>query len=515
MAKTKPVRAPTTSSLPYDLRIPSSTASLVRTLGKLSRQSLLDLVLLWLSKPNVQRFPPFLAKDLPTNNVDNEEETSPYPAAHSVEDVRLSYEELQGRKGGKREVVDRILEGDWRHGITLAQLAMADIRYLEDRPAAQKWTAFRLVPADKKQQTNKTATSATDSTDLTACLPRLHAATFLSNLQREISPLVKAHYHLAKSNSFPLTFLRLFITDSPYQYPRHNSAVYMDSSRIIYIAFPDSSPFIYTSATVSTTGGSAATTAAPVGTDSRALRSIVRNAIARALSKQHERYELEATSLTAKSLATLFALRGPGRTNMANGAFSIFADAVVEGTPIDPRRPVTVSPDEYFAKDDNKSNDDDDDNDNTNNNKHEEEAETGTEEPKRKPLQSRDSNDSPATKKRKLIVSSRFGSSGTLGCSAALDRLDARLLDRFDDDDDQQADDSDRDDLEVEGYLESGEYAMGLSLTGTNVIAGLRKLAELGMVDPNRMPSWMTGEDGVSSLVARRGERVVPDRKRG
>lgn len=503
MAKTKSVRAPTTSSLPYDLRIPSSTASLVRTLGKLSRQSLLDLVLLWLSNPNVQRFPPFLAKDLlgsSSNNENDDEETSPYPAAHSVEDVRLSYEELQARKGGKREVVDRILEGDWRHGITLAQLAMADIRYLEDHPAAQKWTAFRLVPADnnKKQQNNTTESA----TDLSACLPRLHAATFLSNLQREISPLVKAHYHLAKSNSFPLTFLRIFVTDSPYQYPRHNSAVYLDSSRIIYIAFPDSSPFIYTSAT-SITGGTTPSVAA-VGTDSRALRSIVRNAIARALSKQHERYELEATSLTAKSLATLIALRGPGRTNNANGAFSIFADAVIEGTPIDPRRPGTVSPDEYSASGPKE------------NTPEKEENEEKEEEPKRKPLQARDSNDSPATKKRKLVVSSRFGSSGTTACPAALDRLDARLLDRLDDNDDDEPEDSDNNnDLDVEGYLESGEYAMGLSLTGNNVIAGLRKLAELGMVDPARMPSWMTGEEGVSSLVARRGKRVVPGRRRG
>lgn len=510
MARSKSVRALTTASLPYDLRIPSSTASLVRTLGKLSRQSLLDLVFLWLSKPNVHRFPPFLAKDLPTGNDNNEEDTSPYPAAHSVDEVRLSYEELQGRKGGKREVIDRILEGDWRHGLTLSQLAMADIRYLEDHPAGQKWTAFRLVPADNKKTAAKEARLVNEpSADFSACLPRLHAATFLSNLQREISPLVKAHYHLAKSNSFPLTFLRIFITDSPYQYPRHNSAVYLDSSRIIYIAFPDSSPFIYTSATITNAGSASSGSTAPLGTDSRALRSIVRNAIARALSKQNERYDLEATSLTAKSLNTLLALRGPGRTNMANGAFSIFADAVIEGTPIDPRQPVTVSPDEYSASGPNRD-------DTTQEGKAEKsETETETEEQKRKPLlQGRDSNDSPATKKRKLVVSSRFGSSGTLASAAALDRLDARLLDRLGDDEAEQHEDDENNDLEVEGYLESGEYAMGLSLTGNNVIAGLRKLAELGMVDPHRMPSWMTGEEGVSSLVARRGERIVPDRRR-
>ncbi|KAH8697286.1 putative CHL4 family chromosome segregation protein [Talaromyces proteolyticus] len=483
MAKSKRIRAPTTSSLPNDLRIPSSTASLVKTIGKLSRQSLLDLVSLWLSKQNLTRYPPFLHRDSSAN--DDDQENSPYPAAHSIEDVRNAYEELQGRKGGKREVIDRVLEGDWRHGITLGQLAMVDIRYLEDHPTAQKWTAFRLVSADKKPNTDP------KSTDLSPCLPRLHAVTFLSNLQREISPLVKAHYHLARSKAYPLTLLRVFITDSPYQYPRQNPAAYLDSSRIVYIAFPDSSPFIYTSMSATTGIASAAT----IGTDSRALRSIVRNAIARALSQQHERYNLEPTSLTAKSLDALLTLRGAGRTNMANGAFSIFADAVVEGTPIDPRPPATVSAEEYSQGDALAEKGD-----------IASLSEIDTEESKRRSH----GEDSPATKKRKFVVSTRFGTSGSISSPAALDRLDVRLLDYHDDDDDDNAQDGSE---RVKAYMENGEYAMGLSFTGINVVSGLRKLAEIGIIDPTRMPSWMTGEEGVSSMVARRGKRVRSDRE--
>ncbi|KAL1965095.1 hypothetical protein VTN77DRAFT_6008 [Rasamsonia byssochlamydoides] len=480
MARPKSVRAPSAASLPNNLRIPSTTPSLAKILGKLSRQSLLDLALSWLSEKNVRLFPPFLEQDEADGMED--QDANPYPAAQTIDEVREAYEELRGRKGGKREVVDRILEGDWRHGITLGQLAMADLRYLEDHPTSQKWTALRLVPVDKKDP---------GSTELSASLPRLHAATFLSNLQREITPLVKAHYYLSRSQSLPLTFLRIFVTDSPYQYPRHSPEAYIDTSRIIYVAFPDSSPFIYTS--MSPSIGTKAATTNPLLTDSRTLQRIVRDGIPKALSRPHERYDLQATSLTAKSLHALLALRGPGRTNMANGAFSIFADAVVEGTPLDPRLSSTVSPEEYRTGG-NPAND-------------EAEGKENTPDSEQRALGKRSelNPDPQATKRRKLAVCSRFGTAGTSASSAILDRLDIRLLDPPSiTNDNGESTDEDKD----EG-IETTQQTLSLTFTGTDVIAGIRKLAELGVIDPDRMPSWMTGEEGVSSAMVRRGKRIT------
>ncbi|EEA27938.1 chromosome loss- protein [Talaromyces marneffei ATCC 18224] len=481
MAKKRTIRAPTTSSLPNNLRIPSDTPSLVKALGRLSRQSLLDLIFVWLSPKNVELYPPFLNQNSDDNNVPDQDE-SPYPAAGSVEEIREAYEELKQRKGGKREVVDRVLEGDWRHGIALDQLAMVDIQYLEDHPKAQTWSAFRLGLVDKKRQLNEKE----EDGDLLACLPRLHAATFLLNLQREIAPLVKAHYHLARSKSYPLIYLRIFITDSPYHQPRHGAGTYLDSARILWIAFPDSSPYVYTSMSASAgikTGPSQSP--APLMNDPRALRGIVRDALPKALSKPNERYKLEATSLTAKSLDTMLALRGAGKTNEANGVFSIFADAVLEGTPIDPRQPATVAPEDYQAGDD------------------KENAHSDQQDLKRKGSEKKATTTLPATKRRKLGVLSRFGSSGTSSSHAILNRLDIRLLDRPGDEED-DVNDEDFD-------AGTGHYTMSLSFTGSNVIAGFRKLAELGIVDSDRMPSWMTGEEGVSSAVIRRGRRVEPD----
>ncbi|KAL1849044.1 chromosome loss-related protein [Paecilomyces lecythidis] len=501
MARLKTVRAPTTASLPNSLRIPSTTPSLLKTLGKISRQSLLDLAFEWLDEKNVQSFPPFLERDQLERGDD--EELNPYPAAVTVEDVRETYRELQSRKGGKREVIDRILEGDWRHGITLRQLAMADLRYVEDHPAgSHRWTALKLAPI-RGSKSSSPDSGGDSSSDIAACIPRFHPSTFLQNLQREISPLVKAHYHIARSKSLPLTFLRIFITDSPYQYPRQPPEIFTDASRVVYVAFPDSSPFLYTSIAAPPGTKTAPAAAHPLATDTRTLQHILREAIPKALSRPHERYTLEPTSLTAKSLHALLALRGPGRTNSANGAFSIFADAVLEGSPLNPRASNTVAPEEY-------QNEGSSEKENEERNGSEEPSSTDTKtqqqtQTKKSNLRSTDSEQDPeGSKRRKLAVHSRFGTAGTPASAAALDRLDIRLLDPP----------VGEDEVPDETVDSTDAPTMTLTFHGSDVVSGLRRLAELGVADPERMPSWMTGEEAVSVAAVKGGRRIVPENER-
>ncbi|KAE8371560.1 centromere protein Chl4/mis15/CENP-N [Aspergillus bertholletiae] len=475
MARPKTVRAPTAASLPSNLRIPSTTPSLVKSFGKLTRQALLDLVFYWLDDRNVQSFEPYLERDEAEGADD--EELGPYPAERTIDDVRNAYQELQVRKGGKREVIDRILEGDWRHGITLRQLAMVDLRYMDDHPSSLRWTALELtrIDADGAQLAE---------TDVSSYIPRIHASTFLSNIQQQISPLVKAHYYLARSNTLPLTFLRIFVTNSPYQHPRQPPETLTDASRVIHVAFPDSCPFVYTSI-ASSTGSKASVNA--VATDARSLQRIVRDAVPKALSLPQRRYALKATSLTAKNLQALLALRGPGRSNGANGAFSIFADAVVEGSPLDPRPAYTVSPEELLNQA------------RPGNNKNQTTEDQTESETHGSGKKTRNSEDIHIPKKRKLAIYSRFGTSGHLS-SAPLDRLDVRLLDRPDGDEHDEDSDTDQ-----------TQPSLSLTFAGSDVISGIRRLAELGVVDPEKMPSWMTGEEAVSVAVVHRGQRVIKD----
>ncbi|KAL4889668.1 centromere protein Chl4/mis15/CENP-N [Aspergillus ambiguus] len=471
MSRSKSIRAPSTASLPNDFRIPSTTQSLVKSLGKLSRQSLLDLAFYWLEDRNWKTFPPYLHQDDLENPDDDE--LSPYPAEHTIDHVRNAYQELQMRKGGKREVIDRILEGDWRHGITLRQLAMIDLRYLDDHPSSLRWTALEL---------SRIGVGGSDG-DTAACVPRIHASTFLSKLQQQISPLVKSHYHLARSRSLPVAFLRIFVTNSPYQHPRQTADSLTDSSRVIYVAFPDSCPFIYISISTSSSAPAKASTEV-VATDARSLQRIVRDAIPKALSLPQQRYTLKPTALTAKSLTALLKLRGPGRSTRANGTFSIFADAVIEGSPLDPRPSNSVAPAEYLHQDQDPGKE---------NYSHSEEngPDLST-----APKSRRVEPDTRVSKKRKLAVQSRFGTAGSSLASAPLDRLDVRLLD---------PPGSDADDA---GQMQP---ALSLTFAGSDVIAGIRRLAELGIVDPERMPSWMTGEEAVSVAIVRSGNRVAKD----
>ncbi|GCB23983.1 kinetochore protein mis15 [Aspergillus awamori] len=485
MARLKSVRAPTTASLPSNLRIPSSTPSLVKAFGKLTRQALLDLAFQWLDDRNLQAFPPYLQED-EDQKEEEDEGLSPYPAERTVNDVRNAYQELQLRKGGKREVIDRILEGDWRHGITLRQLAMVDLRYIDDHSSSLRWTALELSRIESQQQQQH---QQSDSADLSACLPRVHASTFLSKLQQQIAPLVKAHYYLSRSTSLPLTFLRIFVTNSPYQHPRQAAELLTDSSRVIYIAFPDSCPYIYTSI-ASTPGSSKSSSASAtphaIATDPRSLQRLVRDALPKALSLPHQRYTLKPTSLTAKSLQALLSLRGPGRANQSTGAFSIFADAALEGSPLDPRPSSTVTPEEHMNHPSHHKE-----------NQHPDDADTSTSKPPKR--SNTDHEDPHVFKKRTLTVQSRFGTSASLS-SAPLDRLDIRLLDP-----------PTPTSTASPSSSSSSTPTLSLTFTGTDVISGFRKLAETGIINAEKMPSWMTGEEAVSVAAVRRGRRVVKD----
>jgi central kinetochore subunit Mis15/CHL4 len=485
MARAKTLRAPTTASLPNNLRIPSTTPSLAKSLGKHSRQALLDLALLWLDDRNITSFPPYLQSN--ARNDTNDEETLPYPAAETIEDIRQAYIDLQDRKGAKREVLERILEGDWRHGITLRQLAMADLRYMDDHPSSLRWTALELSRIDARQN----QPVDTSMPDWSASIPRTQAATFVRALQQEISPLVKAHFHLSRSSTLPLTFLRIFILDTPYQAPRQTPEVFADSSRVIYVAFPDSCPFIYTSVSTST-GSKAVPSTSSVATDPRSLQRLVRDAVPKALSRPHERFTLKATALAAKSLPTLLALRGPGRTTAANGAFTIFADAAVEGSPLDPRPSNTVSAEEHMRVDSKiVSTEDDKENEGQAN-----DVGTASKRQKAGGDSIGDGHLSPTSKKRRLATYSRFGTAGGSHTPAPLDRLDIRLLDA-------PSSSNDGGDTATAALA-----TISLTFTGSDVIGGIRKLAELGVIDPERMPSWMTGEEAVSMAVVRGGKRM-------
>ncbi|KAI5286213.1 hypothetical protein KEM54_006962 [Ascosphaera aggregata] len=515
----QPVRVPTASSLPDSLRIRSDTPALLKYFKRLSRTSIINLVLRWLDDNQSRRTLPYLApltqegavrngheKDNDKDeDEDDEERNADYPPATCIRELRNVYEGFLQSKGGKRDVIDRILEGDWRNGLSLGQLAMLDMLYLDEHPnGLHKWTAFRIEASDKAKHEQDGRQGPAQYKHPETAVPRLHPASFLHKLQQEISTLVKAHFHIHRSSFLPITFIRIFVMNSPFNTPQQSSYVYVDSSRLIYLAFPDGAPFVYASFAPShfstwpsTIRDTSNQKPAMLNTDTNTLRLLIRDAIPKALSRQHCRFKLCETGLTSKNIHSLLALRGAGRTNESGGAYSVFADAVVEGVPLD-IRPANASKHRDTATRDHENID----------------WSQGNE---------ISPEDRQATKKRKLLARQRFGTLGELRKTPTvsgsttqlqspttsdavsttlphyqpvLEHLEVHLQDPV----------AEANDINNSGV--SLPATMSLTFGGSDVISGIRLLAERGVIDLTRMPSYLTGEEAMSRVQVKNGQRV-------
>ena len=521
MGHRKRVRAPTSVPILDSVRVPSTTQSLVKCLSRLSKDTLIDLALEWLQEENRVACEPYLACNRTTD--ENEEEDYLWEPAGSVEELRLEYNRMKADfLIYRRHVVDRILDGDWRRGLSLYQIATLDTCYLSENDNALRWTALRIVPCDKEESGSEIRPVKKRRPN-PAPYPTLSPTTFLRNLQTGVAPLVKAHYSLQRTKSHPdLSIIRICITESPYGNPlppSKASNVYTDFTRLIFIALPDSCPFIYIS--VAGQAGSAIVKqkAPSARQDLVSLKRAVLEEVPRALGKSHHRYSLESTSLTARSLMAIKTLRGNAGTNGANGVYTIFAHNVIDNSPVDSEN-LTFAQKvmQACAADDSKpllastppSVPDDGTDDRA-----------ILKEKSNNALSVRVSCLDPDPANLKAAVAARFGVASlpqtkersTLQEATVKDALD-RVQIRLDEDlcfQGQVAMDSkgsSQNFLVPDQAQPSSEQSTGrttLTFVGGNVFLGLRKLAEFGRIDTQRMPAWLTGEESISGATIRKG----------
>ncbi|CAJ2510818.1 Uu.00g064430.m01.CDS01 [Anthostomella pinea] len=575
---------PTTARLPSSLRVSPSNPAVLRVLNRLSRPSLLSLVLDWLDPKNQRLCPPVLRPppenpDDPEDDDDDDDDDDDeffddlYPPARSLAKLQETYEDMQTRKGSRREVVDRVLEGDWRHGISLYQLAMADQQYLYDHPGSLKWACYKIAklqtPDHEDMADDDDAPEKLDRETL--AVPRFHPPTFLQNLQAEVLPDVKAHYNFdrPRGGRQPLLLLRIFVLESPYNTELAvtsaagsaavnrpgigKTTTTFDVSRTIYIAFPDDSPHVFVSKPQSTGAGGSATAG-----ETRSLRALVVEGVPKALSRPRERYALRATNLETKNLDAMLAVKGAGRTNAAQGGWSIYAAGdkaegavVANDSPLNallPTPPLSVIVEE----------DKDEKGDTT----LEASVEVRQQEAKKRkrPLDPEEAKEGKERKRSKLVAQARFGDSAQIDDGKGIERFDIRIEDPFpgllpveeDNEDEREADghdeargrkksnkgrknnvdasllqeeDPDEDEEQripdnstrdetarggdkqhsSEGTNNKWRPIVRLTFHGPHVFAGVRQLVEAGVIDSARMPGWMTGEEGVSVGAVRHG----------
>ncbi len=534
MVSRNSVRVPTNASVPSALRVPSTTKSLVRSLMRLSKPSLIDLALQWLQEENQATCAPYL-----TGNRNLEEEVDEdylwFPA-ETIEELRLTYNRMRLETNvNKRHIIDRILDGDWRRGLSLYQVAAIDLQCLNENDKAFRWTALKLVPRSDDGEDEEQPLKKKRRID-SAPYPTVSPSTFLRNLQHEISPIVKAHYHLHQiCTPQNLSVIRICVADSPYAQAQSSiqaPVLFTDPNRIIFIALPDSCPYIY----VSVSGGVRESNAAEKKTlrarmDTTSLKRAVLEEIPKALSRSHNRYSLESTSLTARSLSTMLALRGNSGTNAANGIYSIFAKGVVDNSPIDAEN-TTFAQKILQACEGRGGKDADAHSEPSSQPSEQDEQRTALAERSVNASRARILKSEEGKINLKIAAAARFGiadnpepepdgvkpdtATTTLGLDRVQIRLDedlfpprghplssSRAIESQDDVDPfDQASPPDQ----SSGHASRQPSArLTLTFQGSDVFLGIRKLVELGGIAVEKLPSWMTGEEAVSGGTVRHG----------
>ncbi|KAL9115459.1 MAG: hypothetical protein Q9227_000780 [Pyrenula ochraceoflavens] len=492
MTRSTAAQLPTTASLPHATHFPSPTRNLIKLLSKLSRANLIELALQWLEDKNQATCAPYLASNRAVR--EEEEEDYAYPPAENIQDLREIYARLKEENSPKRNIIDRILDGDWRRGLSLYQLATIDFRCLEAHDTPLRWSALKVVPLDGSDQ--RLPSKQKLYSPITQQYPSIHPHTFLQNLQREVAPVVKAHYSLHRLKSHRVTVVRLFVSDSPYIKSRPSlQSGLTDSSRTLFIAFPEGCPFVY----LSLSGPLGFSSIKDSSSGSRAqdvvsLKKIVLEAVPKALSRPHHRYGLQDTSLSAKSLSSVYDLRGPGKHNASNGAFSIFTDGLADQSPLE----LKEQPYHDLESSDKEQQGGEDSNPNT--------MVTEPSTKRRRPLDERNNNiqtrGKDESKRRKLLAAQRFGASQAPALEVkGLDRLHIKLADPLVENLEKANASAARDNT-------SGTCPVTITFRGPNVFAGLRQLAEEGFINSQRMPPWMTGEEAVSQGAVKDGRMI-------
>lgn len=465
MADMSRLSVPTSGRLSPTVRISNSTVVVQKVINRLSRQALISLAIDWIDEPNRALCAPLLRDDDDPNDF--------HPPVSSLERLRQLYQDMESRKGPKKEVSDRILEGDWRHGLSLYQLAMADVRYFHEHPTWQRWMVYRILPLATVLQ-DGTETDAVDLESL--AVPRLHPSSFLKNLQSQVLPDTKAHYHLHRLPESRLLLIRIFLIDTPYSSHllsgngSSTDTTYADASRTLYMAFPDGAPFVYISKIQSASASAG-------GADSRLFRNLVTDSIPKALSRPRERYTLEYTNTQGKNMQALLSMKGAGRGNAAEGGWSVYADKRKE-SPLDTLLPTpplsedSSSDDVILTK-------------------------KGT-----KRQAHKDTAEEQAIRKARRSAQARFGNGARPEDGKGVDRVDITIKDPFI----LTRDTGEREEAEHDAE-EPSSWAPEVKLTfrGSHVFAGMRQLVEHGIIDGQRMPGWLTGEEGVTVGQVRHG----------
>lgn len=434
-----------------------------RQLKRLSRDRLLGLCLKWTRSSDSV---PYLKPN--RHALEAQEEDYLYEPAESRKQLRNIYQEKPQASVGlaslsKNELVERIVHGDWQRGLSYEQLADVDFELLRQDDAKLRWSALELVPLedslpghDEERSAKRRKLTCAQGDLRKTQYPSVHPVQFVKSLREHTSKLVKLHTKIEHLGQHDLSVVRLQIAPgTPFMplssnTPRSRS-ISAERSGTIFVALPNSCPYIYVSVSSATRTLTNGVKAKQALIGMAASKRIILEAIPKALSAPQDRWSLCSTNLISTNLRSMTAMRSSMRDSSTGGSMALLHGHSLTASS-SPRTGAQTTPADS------------------------------------RPCRRQESD------QRATLVESRFGPMD--GAShVALPRFQVRVRSMMN----SSAVNTSTADQTLNEERQTSASA-SITLTGVDVLAGLRQLARDHpvSVDIDRLPGAMTGEVGCS-----------------
>lgn len=419
---------------------------LAAVLNRLPKLSIVALVLLWPKLKNTQPHLP--------------QENAMVSVKEYCRQIRDDSRDMKSSKWKKSLIVDKILYEYWSEGLNLLQLAHIDCQLIVDNPNAYFWVLSVVKDAWGHE------------------VPlALDPATFLYQLARHLAEIFMCYIYVCTHPDMPLVIIRVQVFDllPGLQARSRVERPHITSHKPFFLAIPMNSPNV-----IHTPGNDlvADTVLLVVETS---LPQNPRNVL---------RLERSNSQKAVRSLESMHILKGSSRFANCMGAWAPYADGVADVSPL-------ASSDAHLANLEGSG------------------------------LKKSDSGEQNVEK----LANIRFKgtASGKIVSERLYDHnkpLKARKRHNEDPEDGRRVRLRDRNEYRSIAPIRYAEFELQeqyddgddepshvvVKLVGTDVFAGLHELAvtnqgtESAVVDPSKLPGWLTGEEGLSCGIVKDGK---------
>lgn len=384
-----------------------------------------------------------------------------YDPANGMSSGKLSHvmSSYLKRRSNRKIVATRILLEFWPQGLSLYQLAQIDSYALVQKPNSLLWKSMTAINPDGVKS-----------------VLNVDPDSFVCNLKRDIHRLYLSHIYIFKHPELPSIICRIQLFE-PHCLVQQQSKPDLVSRKPYYVVFPMNSPNIIHSS------------------DSDSYAQLILQSVQRTVAEKDPIVLKQNDDPPMKSLEVMHILKGVSRYSNSLGPWSKYADGDFDISPFDAHgNHISVKGRRIVIGDNN-----DDDNE-------------ASKKQRLENIMLRFKGSKKGVRAKKAYEVQRFNSR-VHNLHKGLSQIDTvDLVSKYASlAPVNRVNFVDKKDLPDE----RGQVSIKFKFRGGDVFGGLHELCDKGSIDINKVPGWLTGENGLDSGTILNGEFIKEEKRKG